>query len=96
MKCCDSSNVRFPRLLQVAKSVLVIPHSNASEEPIFSMVRKNKTPFRPSLGIDKTLLSLLTVKLGVDEPCEIFEPSKELLKSTKKVTTEYNQAHSSN
>ena len=95
MQCCDSSNVRFPRLLQVAKSVLVIPHSNASEERIFSMVRKNKTPFRPNLGIDKTLLSLLTVKLGVDEPCEKFEPSKELLESAKKATTEYNRAHSS-
>lgn len=95
MQCCYSSNVRFPRLLQVDKSVLVIPHSNASGERIFSKVHKNKTPFQPSLGIDKTLLLLLTVKLGVDEPCEKFEPSKELLESAKKATTEYNRAHSS-
>ena len=95
MQCIGSSELRFPRLIEVAKAVLVIPHFNASEERIFSMVRKNKTPFRPSLGVDRTLLSLLTVKLGFEEPCEKFEPSKELLDSAKKATSEYNRAHSS-
>lgn len=42
-----SSQLKFLRLAQVAKVALVIPHCNASEERVFSMVRKNKTPFQP-------------------------------------------------
>lgn len=33
---------RFKRLSEVAMLVLTIPHSNADEERVFSMVRKNK------------------------------------------------------
>ena len=50
--------------------VLVIHHSNASEEMVFSMVRKNKTSLRPSLALDGTLSSIISVKLGVEEPSE--------------------------
>ena len=46
---------RFKKLCRIAKLVLVIPHSNADEERVFSMVRKNKTPFHPSLSLEKTL-----------------------------------------
>ena len=42
---------RFPMLGNVAKLVLVLPHSNAEEERLFSMVRKNKTAFRPNLKL---------------------------------------------
>lgn len=90
-----SSEPRFKRLAQVAVSVLVIPHSNASEERVFSMVRKNKTPFRPSLGLDGTLQSILQVKLGIEDPCEKFEPTKDVFVKAKKATWEYNKAHSS-
>ena len=74
--------------------VLIIPHSNAAEERVFSMVRKNKTLFR-SLSLDGTLSSIITVKLGVDDPCEKFQPSKQLLETARKSTWEYNKAHSS-
>ena len=74
--------------------VLVIPHSNASEERVYSMVHTNKTPFRPSLSLDGTLSSIITVKLGLDDPCEKFEPGKELLAKAKKSTWEYNKTHS--
>ena len=90
-----SSEPKFKRLAKVAVSVLVVPHSNASEERVFSMVRNNKTPFRPSLGLDGTLQSILQVKLGVEEPCEKFDPTKDLLVKAKKATWEYNKAHSS-
>ena len=39
--------LRFHRLARVAKLVLILPHSNASEERVFSMITKNKTTFRP-------------------------------------------------
>ena len=93
MQTVDSSKLKFQRLMQVAKVVLVIPHSNASEERVFSMVRKNKTLFHPSLALDGTLSSIITIKLGVEEPCEKFEPDKELLDKAKKSTWEYNKAH---
>ena len=96
MQKIGSSQPMFLRLAQVVKVVMVIPHSNASEERILSMVRKNKTPFRPSLGLDRTLPSIIQVKLGVDDPCEKFKPTKQLLEKAKKVTWEYNTAHSSN
>ena len=95
IKVLGSTDLKFPRLLKVIKSVIVIPHSNASEERVFSMVRKNKTPFRPSIGLDGTLSSIITVKLGVHEPSEKFEPSKSLLTDAKKSTWEYNKTHSS-
>lgn len=46
---------RFKWLSKIAMLVLTIPHSNADKERVFSMVRKNKTSFHPSLGLDKTL-----------------------------------------
>ncbi|KAL5489186.1 hypothetical protein EMCRGX_G018251 [Ephydatia muelleri] len=60
-------NPRFNRLSKIAKVVLVIPHSNAQEERIFSMVRKNKTCFRPNLDPKGTLSSILTVKLATKQ-----------------------------
>ena len=80
MKVIGSTELKFDKLHEVVKSVLVIPNSNASEERVFSMVSKNKTPFRPSLGLEGTLSSIIGIKLGIDDPCEKFEPSKQLLK----------------
>jgi len=56
------------------------------------MVTKNKMKFRPSVKIDCTLLSILTIKLAKSEPCHKFSPAASVLKSAKKATT---KAHSS-
>ena len=61
-------------------------HENSAEERVFSMVRKNKTFFRPNLGLDKTLPSLLTVKLATDEPCHKYEPPEPIVKKAGKVS----------
>ena len=84
---------RFSRLTRVAKLVLILPHSNASEERIFSMVTKNKTTFRPNLKLDGTLASILTVKLANPEPCHTYEPEKLVLETAKKATMMYNRSH---
>ena len=47
--------LKFLKLANVALLVLTLPHSNAAEEQVFSMVMKNKTKFRPSLKKDGTL-----------------------------------------
>ena len=86
-------NPRFNRLSKIAKVVLVIPHSNAQEERIFSMVRKNKTCFRPNLDPKGTLSSILTVKLATKQECHHYEPTKEVLNKAKSATWEYNKQH---
>ena len=94
MKCGDGM-LKFSRLSEVAKLALVLPHSNAEEERVFSMVTKNKTDFRPSLRLDGTLSSIITVKLANPEPCMEYEPPPTVLQTAKKATVIYNQAHSS-
>ena len=53
------------KLFKVAKPILVLPHSNAGEERVFSMVRKNKTTFRSSLSMVGSLSSILTILLNL-------------------------------
>ena len=86
--------LRFNRLCRVAKLVMVIPHSNAQEERVFSMIRKNKTSFRPSLDPKGTLSSILTIKLASTGDAHSYEPSQEVLRRAKSATWEYNKAHS--
>ena len=63
----QSSTRRFKHLHKLAEAVLVISHSNAGEERLFSMVRKNKTDSRSALGLEGTLSSLLSMKLHYSE-----------------------------
>lgn len=85
--------LRFPKLAKVAQFVLIIPHSNADEERVFSMVTKNKTVFRSNLKFDGTLGSILKVKLANSESCTTFEPPSTVLETAKKATRQYNRAH---
>ncbi len=88
LKAVDNS-FRFPRLSKVAKLVLTTPHSNAQEERLFSMVRKNKTAFiRPSLDPKGTLSSILAINLAAREPAHCFEPPKEVLSQANVATWE--------
>ena len=45
----------FDQLFKVATAILTIPHSNAGEERIFSLINKNKTSARSSLLLEGTL-----------------------------------------
>ena len=45
---------------------MTIPHSNAGEDRIFSLINKNNTPTRSSLQIDGTLSSLIIIKTHID------------------------------
>ena len=59
----------FPILSRIAKLAFTICQSKADKESVFSIIGKNKTCFRPNLSLDKTLPSLLTIKLATNEPC---------------------------
>ena len=78
----------------MAQLVLTLPHSNAEEERVFSLINKNKTKFRPNLSLDGTLSSIVTVKLANPEPSAKFEPPPDVVQTAKKTTMEYNRAHS--
>ena len=56
---------RFPLLSEFALTVLAIPYSNATQERVVSVVRKNKTEFRSNLYINVSLNSILRVKMSI-------------------------------
>ena len=84
---------RFQLLCEVARLVLTLPHSNADEERVFSLIRQNKTDARSSLSLDGTLSSLICIKMANPEPCFRFEPPASVIERSKKVTREYNEEH---
>ena len=86
---------QFDLLFRVAEVIMTIPHSNAGEERIFSLINKNKTPSRSSLGLDGTLSSLITVKTYIVKPLE-WKPSTSVLENAKKATRTYNIQHRRN
>ena len=68
--------LEFDLLLNMAELVLVLPHSHAGEERVFSMVQKNKTEGHESLGFN-TLGSILIVKMSnsttfISDPVKMF------------------------
>ena len=58
---------KLPLLSEIALCVLVVPHSSAGEERIFSMIRKNKTDFRSRLQLDGSLNSIMRIKMSMPE-----------------------------
>ena len=92
VKHADNSLV-FKKLADVDLLVLTLPHSNAEEERVFSLVTKNKTKFRPNLSLDGTLSSIITVKLASSTPCSKFESGKEVLELARKASMLYNRAN---
>uniref|UniRef100_H2ZUA5 HAT C-terminal dimerisation domain-containing protein n=1 Tax=Latimeria chalumnae TaxID=7897 RepID=H2ZUA5_LATCH len=81
---------RFPTLSRLMKTLLVIPHSNASSERIFSL----NTDFRGDLGKD-TIHSLLSCKVNNDRCCHDTMLSTKVFRDCKSATWSYNQNHSS-
>ena len=86
----------LPRLAEIALSLQTIPHSNAAEERVFSMIGKNKTKFRANLDLARSLNSIMLIKLNNPEaltPCYTWKPTDDLLRKCKSACMEYNRAH---
>ena len=92
VKTAGTNTLEFDLLFKVAEVIMTIPHSNAGEERIFSLINKNKTPSRSSLRPDGTLSSLITIKTHIDNPLK-WRPSDVLLDKAKKATKAYNDKH---
>ena len=91
LRSLAENNQRFELLFKIAKLILIIPHSNASIERVFSLVNKNKSAGSDmnQLDIEGSLSSILAVKMErpeSQEKCYYFKPSDELLNSAKKAT----------
>ena len=86
IKLPEMDTKRFSRLTKVARVVFTIPHSNAGEERVFSMIRKRDDQGR--MNLQGTLSSLLTAKMNLPEtkanPCYSFEPPQDLLKRLRR------------
>ena len=97
MKVPGSNRSKFHNLFRLVKVILVIIHSNAEEESLFSRVRKNLTAQRASLSLDGTLSSIISFQLNrtQGETCYQYQPSESVISRSKKVTWEYNKEHSS-
>ena len=68
----DSETLRYSVLSKLAKILLILPHSNADPERLFSMVRKIETDQRKQLD-PSTVCDLLSVKIN-DNPCYSNQP----------------------
>ena len=78
---------RFGSLANFCKLLLVLPHSTADPERLFSMIGKIDTAQRSSL-LPSTVRDVLSVKLNVDQECyksrELF--TLQLLGQARKAT----------
>ena len=83
----DEESFRFGMLSRVAKVLLILPHSNADPERLFSMVRKIETELRKQLD-PSTVCDLLSVKVNNDNPCYGNKPllTEDMLASAKSAT----------
>ena len=88
----------FKVLPRIAVIVLVLPHSNASLERLFSIVRKNKSDMRSSLKLNGTLSSILYMKSHNPESitlCFKWRPNQDLLELSRKAAKAYSDEHKS-
>jgi len=86
-----SGTKRFGVLSKLAKTLLVLPNSNADSERAFSIIKKIHTEFRSDLNND-TICGLLSCKFNQNQCCYEYQPSTSVLKSAKSATSDYNQS----
>ena len=69
---------RFGVLSKLAKTLLVLPNSNADSERAFSIIKKIHTEFRSDLNND-IICGLLSCKFNQNQCCYEYQPSHDLL-----------------
>ena len=100
IKSSIGNNKRFNILFEVSQIVLLIPYSNTAIERLLSLVNQNKNESsdRNRLDQDKTLSSILAVKLDrPDTSSDLyyeFQPNNKLLGMAKIAVVNYNKEQS--
>ena len=80
-----SGQKQFSHLYQLSKIVLTLPHSNADTE------KKIQSDSRDSLA-DKTIHSLLDVKINNPVECRQYKPETDLVRTAKSACALYKQS----
>ena len=52
---------KLPQVFNIALLLLTIPHSNAAEEKVFSMIGKNNTKFPSTLDLATSLNAIMLI-----------------------------------
>lgn len=84
-------DARFIELAKLMKGLLCIPHSNASSERVFSMVRKIVTENRMALD-NSTVSALLSCKINHTGLAHKYTTFQKVLKCAKSATYMYNKS----
>ena len=89
LQTLDSSLLKYGLLAHVMLGILVIPHSNADSERIFSSVRRNQTEFRPNIGVPllESLMITKTQMQSQEIPVHRLEFTPDFLSKAKSATT---------
>lgn len=84
----EAASLRYPNLSLLATRLLVLPHSNADPERVFSMVNHTKTEVCSQLS-PSTTCALLTLKMNHRKPCFASRDllTDDLLKEAKTATS---------
>ena len=87
-----AGHYKYSTISKLMKTYLLLPHSNADSERVFSMVNKICTEHRADLAQD-TVAGVLSVKVNSRVDPQRFEPSRNELGKAKSATMEYNRLH---
>ena len=87
-----AGHYKYSTISKLMKTFLLLPHSNANSERVFSTVNKICTEHRADLAQD-TVAALLSVKVNSRMDSQRFEPSRNELSKAESATIEYNRLH---
>ena len=87
-----AGHYNYSTISKLMRTFLLLPHSNADSERVFSMVNKICTEHRADLAQD-TVAALLSVKVNSRVDSQRFEPSRKELSKGKSATMEHNRLH---
>lgn len=87
-----NSEAAYPILSSVMHILMCLPHSNASSERVFSMLRKIHTDGRANL-CNETIRSLMSIKINEVACCHGIQFSKPLRSAMKRATRDHNMGY---
>ena len=87
-----AGHYKYSTISKLMKTYLLLPHSNADSERVFSMVNNIYTEHRADL-VQDTVAGVLSVKVNSRVDPQRFEPSRNELGKAKSATMEYNRLH---
>ena len=92
LKTPGSNDKEFDLLAKVTWCIMTIPHSNASKERIFSLIKLMKIKHPVEVHFRLMTCSLLIVKTYIKDPLR-WNPLELLIQMVKRATKVFNEQH---